>query len=168
MPTTHYTTTEFLKKNGLYIGWLKHVANVNDTSSSKSTDSSCRDQKKFVNEIPGRVGKQTPQNVQKNVGISSSKKVYTTIIPAPQKPAVPPSLKRKSNNIIWVRLGKTDHPAYKLMLNNSSSTNQSNNIISDTLWVEWASNGKKDFIWRDQIVQGGLRDRKRQRPNYFS
>lgn len=68
--------------------------------------------------------------------------------------------RRDQQNLIWVRIGLTDHPAYELY-----NPDNPNNNDSTTVWVEYASNGDKECVQRSQI-KTGLQDRKRNRPNY--
>ena len=68
---------------------------------------------------------------------------------------------RKSDDIIWIQIGKNLHPAYELANCHSSIH------TSDEIWVEWLSNGKKECVSKHQVVSDGLPARKRQRPNYF-
>ena len=75
-------------------------------------------------------------------------------------------LKRKNNALIWVEVGHTTHPAYELQ--NPHNPSSDSGSSSSTVWVEWASNGKKESIFRHQIVKGGLGARHRHKPNYFT
>ena len=70
------------------------------------------------------------------------------------------NLKRISDEVIWVREGKAEHPVY--VLQNIDDTSNA------TLWIEWLSNGKRERIFKHQIIKNGLQSRKRQRPNYLS
>ena len=72
------------------------------------------------------------------------------------------NLIRKSDEIIWVQIGKTEHPAYELI--NADNPCETGN----TTWVEWTINGKKESISKHQIMRNGLQARKRHRPEYLS
>ena len=63
------------------------------------------------------------------------------------------SLKRKHDELIYVRIGTTEHEAFEL-------ENPANPGEHD-IWVEWAISRKKECIYRHQIVRGGLPARKR-------
>ena len=80
------------------------------------------------------------------------------------------NLKRISDEIIWIREGKAEHPAYLLQdwIDTSSGSSSDSSIMNNMLWVEWASNGRKELIHKHQIVKGGLQERKRHRPGYLS
>ena len=67
------------------------------------------------------------------------------------------SLKRKHDELIYVRIGTTEHKAFEL-------ENPANPGEHDTVWVEWAISRKKECIYRHQIVRGGLPARKRRPP----
>jgi len=67
------------------------------------------------------------------------------------------SLKRKHDELIYVRIGTTEHEAFEL-------ENPANPGEHDTVWVEWAISRKKECIYRHQIVRGGLPTRKRRPP----
>lgn len=77
------------------------------------------------------------------------------------------NLKRKNQDAIWVRLGRTEHQAYELYdpNDNKSNCDEDGNI---TVWVEWVSTGKKGSCLENQINRNGLQARKRSRPNYLS
>ena len=70
------------------------------------------------------------------------------------------NLVRRNQNMIWVRVGATDHPAFELY----NPDNPDNN--GSTVWVEYNSNGMKECVARSQITHG-LQDRKRHRPTYY-
>jgi hypothetical protein len=72
------------------------------------------------------------------------------------------NLQRRNQNIIWVRIGATDHPAFELY----NPDNPDNND-SSTVWVQYTSNGINECVSRSQITRG-LQDRKRNRPNYYN
>ena len=72
------------------------------------------------------------------------------------------NLKRKSNELIYVKVGrKEEYEAFEL-------ENPDNPGENNTVWVEWVISGKKQCVFRRQIVKDGLRARKRQRPSKFS
>ena len=71
------------------------------------------------------------------------------------------SLKRISDVAIWIQEGKAQHPAY-LLEDWDDSTDD------EMLWIEWASNGEKKRVHKQQIVEDGLQARSRLKPNYFS
>ena len=72
------------------------------------------------------------------------------------------NLKRKSEELIYVKVGrKEEYEAFEL-------ENPDNPGENNTVWVEWVISGKKQCIFRHQIVKDGLRARKRQRPAKFS
>ena len=71
------------------------------------------------------------------------------------------NFERKSDELIYIKIGETDHPAFEL-------ENPANPGENDTLWVEWVTTGKKACVFRYQVVKDGLRARKRHRPKYFS
>jgi hypothetical protein len=73
------------------------------------------------------------------------------------------NLQRRNNqNIIWVRIGATDHPAFELY-----NPDNPDNDSSSTVWVQYTSNGMSECVSRSQIKHG-LQDRKRHRPNYYN
>jgi len=71
------------------------------------------------------------------------------------------NLKRKHNELIYVRIGTTEHEAFEL-------ENSANPGEHETVWVEWIATGKKQCISRNQIVKNGLQARKRKPPAKFS
>ena len=71
------------------------------------------------------------------------------------------NLKRKHNELIYVRIGTTEHEAFEL-------ENSANPGEHETVWVEWIATGKKQCISRHQIVRNGLQARKRKPPTKFS
>ena len=77
----------------------------------------------------------------------------------------PSDLKRVNNEVIWVLVGKSEHPAYLL---EECDANSSSGSVNDMVWVEWLSNGRKESIAKHQIVIGGLQSRKRSRSNNSS
>jgi len=77
----------------------------------------------------------------------------------------PSYLKRVNNEVIWVLVGKSEHPAYLL---EECDANSSSGSVNDMVWVEWLSNGRKESIAKHQIVIGGLQSRKRSRSNNSS
>mmetsp|Transcript_33283 Transcript_33283/g.69999 ORF Transcript_33283/g.69999 Transcript_33283/m.69999 type:complete len:195 (-) Transcript_33283:623-1207(-) len=70
-------------------------------------------------------------------------------------------LKRKSEELIYVKIGNTEHQAFEL-------ENPDNLGENDTVWVEWAMTGGKECVLRHQIMKDGLQARKRQRPAKYS
>ena len=73
------------------------------------------------------------------------------------------SFARKSNQTIWVKIGKTNHPAYELLdLGKPAAVND-----GDVTWVEWQSSGEKQCVQTNQIEQE-LRPRKRRKPSYYA
>jgi len=89
--------------------------------------------------------------------------VMKQTIPQKVRTVTPSDLRRVNNEIIWVLVGKSEHPAYLLGDASSSSSSRVNNGM---VWVEWLSNGRKECIAEHQIVIGGLQSRKRSRPNH--
>lgn len=194
MPTVHYMKRKYVKK----YGW-KWCVKIRDTmrhrgvtpmrghmstsiaNSNKEVDQSTAadvtplpvqvdDDNQGVDiTIASETNGQPPSEIIPRINdriLSSNKKPTTSPAPAP-------CLKRKSNDLIWVRVGITNHPAYELQYYNDGKTNETgvdtNTAASKSItWVEWASNGKREPINKDQIVKEGLQARKRQRPNYFS
>ena len=67
------------------------------------------------------------------------------------------SLKRKHDELIYVRIGTIEHEAFEL-------ENPANPGEHDTVWVEWAISLKKECIYRHQIVRGGLLPARKRRP----
>jgi len=78
----------------------------------------------------------------------------------------PSDLKRVNNEVIWVLVGKSEHPAY--LLEECGANSSSGSVNDDMVWVEWLSNGRKESIAKHQIVIGGLQSRKRSRSNNSS
>lgn len=75
--------------------------------------------------------------------------------------------KQKMNQhkpLIFVKIGKTEHPAFELLPDDAPAAMSKD---SDSIWVKWASNGKKECVFKHQIVKGGLSARKHRRPDYF-
>ena len=132
MPTIHYVSSEYLKRNDLRIGWT-----IKDSS------------------------RRTHQHQNKSP--TSNRKVTSSLPKA--TPDITCKLKRISDEVIWIREGKAEHPAYMLQ---DSSSNNTTDDDTDIVWIEWLSNAKKECIYKHQIVKDGLQSRKRQRPNYFS
>jgi len=79
----------------------------------------------------------------------------------------PVDLRRVNDEVIWVLVGKSEHPAYLLNDGSSSSSSSSSSVNNGMVWVEWLSNGRKECIAKQQIVIGGLQSRKRSRPNHL-
>ena len=87
---------------------------------------------------------------------------YPSSPPPPVAAAGVSNLVRKSEELIYVKVGrKEEYEAFEL--ENPEHPGESN-----TVWVEWAISGKKQCVFRHQIVKDGLRARKRQRPAKFS
>jgi len=99
------------------------------------------------------------------LGRPKKQPVDEEIVMKPEKVcAVTPSdLRRVNNEVIWVLVGKSEHPVY--LLDDSTSTSSSS--VNDMVWVEWLSNGRKECIAKHQIVIGGLQSRKRSRPTHM-
>ena len=74
-------------------------------------------------------------------------------------------LKRKSDDIIWIRVGRTDHPAYEMIRSRNNSCTTHPIDPDDMMWIEWANTGKFEGISKQQILKDGLQPRKRKRPN---
>ena len=83
-------------------------------------------------------------------------------------PDITCNLIRINDEVIWVREGKVEHPAYLLQDRTSNTAAAAAADDTDIVWIEWLSNAKKECIYQYQIVKDGLQSRKRQRPNYFS
>lgn len=97
-------------------------------------------------------------NIDSNIRGSTSS--TTTASVAPAAAGVPSNLQKRNENIVWVRIGATDHPAH-LMENPDDPNND-----GSTVWVKYTSNGQVQCVERSQI-QTKLQDRKRHRPTYF-
>jgi len=72
---------------------------------------------------------------------------------------------RQTTNLIYVKIGNTEHPAFELFGEDAPAalTKDSNSV-----WVKWISNGKKECVFRHQIVPDGLQaQRKRKQPDYY-
>ena len=76
-------------------------------------------------------------------------------------------LKRKSDDIIWIRVGKTDHPAYEMIRSRNNSCTTHLIDPDDMMWIEWVNTGEFEGIFKQQILKDGLQPRTRKRPNYF-
>lgn len=165
MPTVHYVERKFLKQKGLRIDWC--ISDKNTVSHNGNTlpqgkvkaivspdERKCATTKK-KHPPPSDASKVMQFNPQNN-----NRDMFNGRRSSPPVAAGLSDLKRKSNEVIWVREGKTEHPAYELQ---SISANPNN----DTCNVEWVSNGKRECIYKEQIVKNGLQARKRQRPNYL-
>ena len=87
-----------------------------------------------------------------------------TILPEKVRTVTPSDLRRVNDDVIWVLVGKSEHPAYLLGDTSSSSSSSINGMV----WVEWLSNGRKECIAKHQIVIGGLQSRKRSKPNHLA
>ena len=97
----------------------------------------------------------------KRWGYKMYRQQATTINILDSKSKVNSNLKRITDVVIWIQKGKTQHSAYLLEDWDDATDNE-------MLWVEWASNGKKELIHKHQIVNAdGLQARKRRKPNYF-
>ena len=68
-------------------------------------------------------------------------------------------------NLIYVKIGTTEHPAFELLDDAPAAIAEG----SDSVWVKWASNGKKECVFKHQIVRedDGPRARKRKQPDYY-
>ena len=101
-------------------------------------------------------------NQTTNIGsnIRGSTSSTTTASVAPAAAGVPSNLQKRHLNMIWVKIGATDHPAH-LMENPDDPNND-----GSTVWVKYTSNGQVQCVERSQI-QTKLQDRKRHRPTYF-
>mmetsp|Transcript_28936 Transcript_28936/g.49298 ORF Transcript_28936/g.49298 Transcript_28936/m.49298 type:complete len:202 (+) Transcript_28936:447-1052(+) len=84
----------------------------------------------------------------------------TSVAPAAAAAGASVNLVRRNQNIIWVRIGLTDHPAFELY----NPDNPDND--GSTVWVQYTSNGVNECVSRSQI-KNGLQDRKRHRPTYY-
>jgi len=154
MPTIHNTNRKILKKNNLQaLPWsIGDLSGVDRAASDNDNESSCNNSKQNRNN----------HNIDdtNTINNTSSRKRPC------KSPVIPSNLKRISDEIIWIQEGKAQHPAYILQ-----DSTQSNDILfmsSNMVWVEWVSNGKKDSIYKHQIVQDGLQARKRHRHDYFT
>ena len=155
MPTIHNTNRKLLKKNNLQtLPWSIGDLSGLDRAASDNDSESCNSKQNRNNHIDDDTN---------NTNNTQSRKR-----PCKSPSVIPSNLKRISDEIIWVQEGKAQHPAYILQ---DCTNAQSNDILfmsSNTVWVEWVSNGKKESIYKDQIVQDGLQARKRHRPDYFT
>lgn len=71
------------------------------------------------------------------------------------------NLRRKSEELIYVKIMNTEHPAYEL-------ENPDYPEEHELVWIEWLTTGKKQCINRYQIIKDRLRARKRQQPVKYS
>lgn len=72
---------------------------------------------------------------------------------------------KHQTHLIYVKIGNTEHPAFELFGDDAPAalTKDSNSV-----WVKWISNGKKECVFRHQIVPDGLQaQRKRKQPDYY-
>lgn len=157
MPTIHNTNRKILKKNNLQaLPWsIGDLTGVDRAASDNDDESSCNNNSKQNrnNHIDDDTNNTNTQSRKRPCKLPS---------------VIPSNLKRISDEIIWIQEGKAQHPAYILQ---DCTNAQSNDILfmsSNTVWVEWVSNGKKESIYKHQIVQDGLQARKRHRPDYFT
>ena len=168
MPTVHYANRNFLQQNNLHIDW-----SIDDeTGLDRRSASFVEDEKQtFLNESKSIAKRFTTTTDYDKKHVSRG---YCNSNQRKQNQINTSNLKRISDEIIWIREGKAEHPAYLLQdwidtsssgSGSSSSSDTSNN--NNMLWVEWASNGRKECIHKEQIVKGGLQERKRKRPGYF-
>jgi hypothetical protein len=67
-------------------------------------------------------------------------------------------------NLIYVKIGNTEHPAFELVDDCSPAATAQG---SDSVWVKWASNGKKECVFKHQIVRDGPKARKHKQPDYY-
>lgn len=68
-------------------------------------------------------------------------------------------------NLIYVKIGNTEHPAFELLDDAAPAAIAQG---SDSVWVKWASNGKKECVFKHQIVrEDGPQARKRKQPDYY-
>mmetsp|Transcript_29547 Transcript_29547/g.71377 ORF Transcript_29547/g.71377 Transcript_29547/m.71377 type:complete len:183 (+) Transcript_29547:680-1228(+) len=70
------------------------------------------------------------------------------------------NLKRKTGELIYVKILNSENPAFEL-------ENPDNLGENNTVWIEWANTGEKKCIFKHQIMKNGLQARKRQRPKKF-
>jgi len=166
MPTVHYVKHSFLKQNGLHIecentpeGTGKSIASQDETKSAATSNT----QRHSNHHRASGSSKRLQQN-QQNFKIKIRRRDTSVTNKSCAVAASNISdLKRKNGEeVIWVRVGNTDHAAY--ILRNPDGTDTANDMI----WVEWASNMDKERVFKHQIVKDGLQARKRRRPNYFS
>ena len=99
-------------------------------------------------------------NVESNRTRSSMSTNTAAMAPAAAGASL--NLQIRKQNIIWVRIGKTDHAAHE-MYNPDYPDNDSDN---PNVWVKYTSNGQIECVSRSQI-QTRLQDRKRHSPTYF-
>lgn len=72
---------------------------------------------------------------------------------------------RQTTNLIYVKIGNTEHPAFELADDDAPAATAKG---SNSVWVKWVSNGKKECVFRHQIVPDGLQaQRKRKQPDYY-
>lgn len=156
MPTIHNTNRKILKKNNLQtLPWsIGDLTGVDRAASDNDDESSCNSKQNRNNHSDAT------NNTINN--ISSRKR------PCKSPSIIPSNLKRISDEIIWIQEGKAQHPAYILQDYTNAQSNDILFMSSNTVWVEWVSNGEKESIHKDQIVQDGLQARKRHRPDYFT
>ncbi len=75
-------------------------------------------------------------------------------------------LERKNDNLIYVRNGTIEHPAYEMQ---SLSEVDSDFVHDGMVWIEWANGGSKEEIDERQIVRRSLpatRNTRNPNPNY--
>lgn len=77
-------------------------------------------------------------------------------------------LEQKDDEIIWIRVGKTDHPSYEMIRcrGNTCTIHPSDPV--DMMWVKWQNTGTIEGVSRHQIVEDGLQPRQRKQPNFYS
>ena len=86
-------------------------------------------------------------------------------IPQDEEPHRKKKLVDHQTNLIYVKIGNTEHPAFELLDDAAPAATAQG---SDSVWVKWASNGKKECVFKHQIVrEDGPQARKRKQPDYY-
>ncbi|KAL3806966.1 hypothetical protein ACHAXA_011383 [Cyclostephanos tholiformis] len=75
--------------------------------------------------------------------------------------------RKGGNEIIFVRVGKTDHPAFEMIRIRDNTCTTHPIDPDDMMWIQWVTTLKIVGVSKQQLVEGGLQPRKRTRPNYF-
>jgi len=124
-----------------------------------------------LSSLQSKIRDVSSQKTKKSIGIRTMNGKPTlnraSRMPPPPPPAAAAAaagisnLKRKHNELIYVRIGTTEHEAFEL-------ENSANPGEHETVWVEWIATGKKQCISRNQIVKNGLQAWKRKPPAKFS
>jgi hypothetical protein len=76
-------------------------------------------------------------------------------------------LEQKDDEIIWIRVGKTDHPSYEMIRRGNTCTIHPSDPVN-MMWVKWQNTGTIEGVSRHQIVEDGLQPRQRKQPKFYS